>query len=49
MRPRARVLYRRLGEPISRCGPFDVSSAKTRITFLARVRFAGITRPSEGG
>jgi hypothetical protein len=49
MGPRAKALYHRFEELISRCGPFDVSPAKTRITFLARVRFAGITRLSEGG
>ena len=47
MGPRARLLYRRFERLIAECGPFDESPAKTRIAFLARVRFAGITRLSE--
>jgi hypothetical protein len=49
MGPRAKLLYRRFEELISQCGPFHVSPAKTRISFLGRVRFAGITRLSEDG
>jgi hypothetical protein len=49
MGSRARVLYRRFERLIARCGAFHVSPAKTRITFVARVRFAGITRLSEDG
>ena len=49
MGPRALVLYERFGQLIGRCGRYHVSPAKTRITFLGRVRFAGITRLSEDG
>jgi hypothetical protein len=49
MGPKARQLYRRFEQLISRCGAFHVSPAKTRIAFLGRVRFAGITRLSEDG
>ena len=49
MGPRARLLYQRFEHLIARCGTFHVSPAKTRIAFLARVRFAGITRLSEEG
>ncbi len=49
MGPRAQRLYDRLRRLVGRCGPFEVSPAKTRITFLGRVRFAGITRLSEDG
>jgi hypothetical protein len=49
MGPHAQRLYRRFEQLISRCGPFHVSPAKTRIAFLGRVRFAGITRLSEDG
>jgi len=47
MGPRARLLYERFEHLIARCGAFRVSPAKTRISFLARVRFAGITSLSE--
>lgn len=49
MGPHAQRLYQRLRWLIGRCGRFEVSPAKTRITFLGRVRFAGITRLSEEG
>lgn len=49
MGPRARELYDRFGDLIANCGEYHVSPAKTRIAFLARVRFAGITRLSEAG
>jgi hypothetical protein len=49
MGPRARQLYDRLEDLIAACGPYHVSPAKTRITFLGRVRFAGITSLSEQG
>jgi hypothetical protein len=49
MGPHARKLFARFEQLIARCGPYDVSPAKTRITFLGRVRFAGITRLSEEG
>jgi hypothetical protein len=49
MGPRARLLYERFEALIARCGPYHVSPAKTRIAFLGRVRFAGITKLSEDG
>jgi hypothetical protein len=47
--PRARRLYAGFERLIARCGPYHVAPAKTRIAFLARVRFAGITALSESG
>ena len=47
MGPRARALYDRFEQLIANCGEYHVSPAKTRIAFLARVRFAGITSVSE--
>jgi hypothetical protein len=49
MGPRALQLYRRFQQMIGRCGPYHIGPAKTRIAFLARVRFAGITALSEAG
>lgn len=49
MGPRALGLYKKFERLVSRCGPYHVSPAKTRIAFLGRVRFAGITRLSEEG
>jgi len=42
--PRARALFDRFEQLIAKCGPYLVSPAKTRIAFMGRVRFAGITR-----
>jgi hypothetical protein len=47
MGPRARALYARFEAMIAACGEYHVAPAKTRIAFLARVRFAGITGLSE--
>ena len=49
MGPRARALYSRFERLIAACGEYHVSPAKTRIAFLGRVRFAGITSLSESG
>jgi hypothetical protein len=49
MGPKARPLYDRFERMIAACGEYHVAPAKTRIAFLARVRFAGITSLSEGG
>jgi hypothetical protein len=49
MGPRARRLYHRFERMIAACGKYHVAPAKTRIAFLARVRFAGITHVSEKG
>jgi hypothetical protein len=47
--PRARLLFHRFEELISRCGPYEVAPAKTRVAFMARVRFAGVSRVSDRG
>jgi hypothetical protein len=47
MGPNARRFYDRFVELIAACGEYHVAPAKTRIAFLARVRFAGITTLSE--
>jgi hypothetical protein len=49
MGPRAREYYDRFEQMIAVCGAYDVAPAKTRIAFLGRVRFAGITSLSENG
>jgi uncharacterized protein DUF5655 len=49
MGPRARQFYARFEEMIASCGEYHISPAKTRIAFLARVRFAGIQSISESG
>jgi hypothetical protein len=49
MGPRARTLYDRFEEMIASCGEYHVAPAKSRIAFLARVRFAGIGSLSEKG
>jgi hypothetical protein len=49
MGPRGRALFDGFARLIGRCGRYDISPAKTRITFLARVRFAGVTAVSEAG
>lgn len=49
MGPRARELYDRFEEMIAACGEYHVAPAKTRIAFMGRVRFAGITSISEKG
>ncbi len=47
--PRGRALYDGFEAVIARCGEYHVGPAKTRIAFLGRVRFAGITRLSDAG
>jgi hypothetical protein len=49
MGPRARSLYDRFEAMIAACGEYHIAPAKTRIAFMARVRFAGITNLSEKG
>jgi AraC-like DNA-binding protein len=49
MGPRAEALYGRFEQMIAECGDYHVAPAKTRIAFLARVRFANITALSEDG
>jgi hypothetical protein len=40
--PKTRRLYAGFEAMIAACGPYHVSPAKTRITFMALVRFAGV-------
>lgn len=47
MGPRARSLYDRFVELVAACGEYYVAPAKTRIAFLALVRFAGISSLNE--
>ena len=47
MGPNARRFYDRFVALIAACGEYHVGPAKTRIAFLARVRFANITSLSE--
>ena len=47
MGPNARAFYDRFEQMIAACGEYYVAPAKTRIAFLAQVRFAGITRLNE--
>lgn len=49
MGPRSRKLYDRFERMIASCGEYYVAPAKTRIAFMGRVRFAGITSLSEAG
>jgi hypothetical protein len=44
---RTRALYAKLESLIAACGPYHVSPAKTRIAFMGRVRFAGVTAIDE--
>ena len=46
---RARQLFHRFQELIAECGPYEVAPAKTRVAFMARVRFAGVTAVSDRG
>jgi hypothetical protein len=39
-----RDLYQRFVALIRGCGPYDVAPAKTRVAFLAQVRFASVNR-----
>jgi hypothetical protein len=49
MGPKGRALFDRFEAMIAGCGEYHVAPAKTRISFLGRVRFAGITKVSEAG
>jgi hypothetical protein len=49
MGPNAGLFYDRFERMIAACGEYHVAPAKTRIAFMGRVRFAGITRLSEQG
>jgi hypothetical protein len=47
--PKARALFGRFVELIGACGPFEYAPAKTRVAFMVRVRFAGVSNLSERG
>src|SRR5262245_42092856 len=47
--PKALALYQRMVELIGLCGPFEVHATKSRIAFMDRVRFAGISNLSDRG
>lgn len=47
MGPHAEALYSRFEELIAACGEYHIAPAKTRIAFLALIRFAAITRLNE--
>lgn len=42
--PDARALYEGFVALVARAGPYDVAPAKTRVAFLAQVRFASVNR-----
>ena len=44
---RGRSLFAKFEALIARCGPYEVAPAKTRVAFLARVRFASVNRVGE--
>ena len=46
---RARELYDGFEQLIASCGDYEVAPAKTRIAFMARVRFAAVYAVSERG
>jgi hypothetical protein len=46
---RARELYDAFERLIAACGPYEVAPAKTRVAFMGRVRFAGVSAISERG
>jgi hypothetical protein len=39
-----RALFAAFVDLVAKCGPYDVAPAKTRVAFLARVRFASVNR-----
>jgi hypothetical protein len=45
---RARELFARFEGMLEACGPYEVAPAKTRVAFMGRVRFAGVSAVSEG-
>lgn len=40
----ARALFRRFAALVERCGPTSLAPAKTRVAFVAQVRFASVNR-----
>ena len=49
MTPKARDIYDRFESLVANCGEYHVSPAKTRIAFMGRIRFAGITKITGDG
>jgi len=47
-RGKDRKLFDRFVKLIAACGPYDVAPAKTRVAFLAKVRFASVNRIGDG-
>jgi hypothetical protein len=47
--PLLREIYKAFEAAIAECGPYHVSPNKTRIAFMADVRFGGISRASKNG
>ena len=43
----ARRLFDRFVGLIAKCGPYDVAPAKTRVAFMAQVRFASVNKVGE--
>lgn len=43
----ARALFERFERMIARCGPYSRAPAKTRVAFMADVRFASVNRVTE--
>jgi hypothetical protein len=46
---KARELYTGLVALLRKCGPIEIAPAKTRIAFMVRVRFAGVSNLSDSG
>jgi hypothetical protein len=46
---RARELFDGFERLVAACGPYEVAPAKTRVAFMARVRFAGVYAISDRG
>ena len=47
--PKVRDLYDRFESMIANCGEYYAAPAKTRIAFMGRIRFAGVTRIADDG
>ncbi|HEY8431561.1 MAG TPA: DUF5655 domain-containing protein [Sandaracinaceae bacterium] len=45
----ARALFARFEELVARCGPYERAPAKTRVAFMARIRFAAVNGVGERG
>ncbi len=47
--PRAMALWGRLVEAMSAIGPYELHATRSRISFMVRVRFAGVSALSDRG